>query len=391
MTQLHRSLLDWGGYWVLNRKLTQILQLEASVILSNLISVENKVAEDKGRDFDGWFFAGRDAIQKATTIKESTQRDVDKFLTELGIIEMDRRGNPRRNYYKINGEKIMFLLDIADDLIFDMSGFQTLVCQDFRHTLVRISDSYYINKNKSNNPKNNPKDEKFSQNENSESTEVCVDTNEGWEGDANTKTVEELTTVEETNSSVKPTNNSRAGGVPANATKLQEANLSEIDNLFNEFWEEYPRDIHGKKHGNKKLAKTKFVKLVKNNIDFAKEIIENVKQMVTVSNLCKKENDEHKGEEFHANASIPIRRAEYYLGKEDEDFIAYKMDWWDYAIKRADSKKSLAGFAMKLRREGGISPSVDNSNKNNVEDLQDSIPDDIGDFEVNEDYLMFLE
>jgi len=62
--------------------------------------------KDKQKDPDGWIHKTEDAILKETGLSRHEQKSVKKWLLENNLCEIDKRGNPAKNHYLHDWEKI---------------------------------------------------------------------------------------------------------------------------------------------------------------------------------------------------------------------------------------------------------------------------------------------
>ena len=105
-----KSLLSSTAYIVLNKDLARKIGLKEAVLLADLISKEdyfNKLGECK----NGWFFNTEANIFNDTTLTPRQQRKCLKTLKKHQIIDVKRMGIPAKNFYKINEQLVMQLLN----------------------------------------------------------------------------------------------------------------------------------------------------------------------------------------------------------------------------------------------------------------------------------------
>lgn len=112
------NILSQGSWWVLNKKLTQKIGLDASYLLSDLVQRYEYFKErDKLQD-DGSFFCKQDILEKETTLTQYRQTSAIKILVELGMVELIKKGAPSFNFYKLNINVInKFVFDLYDEHI----------------------------------------------------------------------------------------------------------------------------------------------------------------------------------------------------------------------------------------------------------------------------------
>ena len=104
-----KHLLSSTAFIVLNKELAKQVGLKAAVLLADLISKEEYFIA-KGMT-DGWFFNTEKNIEADTTLNAYHQRRCIKTLKEFKIIETKRMGIPAKQYFKINEEQVMQILN----------------------------------------------------------------------------------------------------------------------------------------------------------------------------------------------------------------------------------------------------------------------------------------
>jgi hypothetical protein len=81
--------------------------ITAAVLFSELLAWSSL---NKVQDNDGWFYHTSGQIAKRLKIKRSLQNRVRNTLTDMGLLETERRDVPAKNYYRINLTKTLELL-----------------------------------------------------------------------------------------------------------------------------------------------------------------------------------------------------------------------------------------------------------------------------------------
>jgi hypothetical protein len=104
-----KHLLSSTAFIVLNKQLAKQVGLKEAVLLADLISKEEYFIS-KGMT-DGWFFNTEANIEADTTLNPYHQRKCIKRLKEFKIIETKRMGIPAKQYFKINEEQVMQILN----------------------------------------------------------------------------------------------------------------------------------------------------------------------------------------------------------------------------------------------------------------------------------------
>lgn len=93
------ALLRQGGFIQVNRDIARGFGLDAAVLIGELCARACQHADDQG-----WFWATYDQLGDATCLSPHRIREAVKALG--GIVEVEARGLPRRNYYRVNAEAL---------------------------------------------------------------------------------------------------------------------------------------------------------------------------------------------------------------------------------------------------------------------------------------------
>ena len=105
-----KHLLSSTAFIVLNKELARQIGLKAAILLADLISKEQYFI-DNGGITDGWFFNTEANIQADTTLNPYHQRKCIKTLKKHNLIEVKRKGIPAKQYFKINEEQVLQILN----------------------------------------------------------------------------------------------------------------------------------------------------------------------------------------------------------------------------------------------------------------------------------------
>ena len=105
-----KHLLSSSAFLVVNKFMAKQLGLNATILLSDLISKEEYFIEHN-KIKEGWFFNTLDNIEKDTTLTPFQQRNALKTLLKYQIIEVKRMGTPAKKHFKINAQQVMKFLD----------------------------------------------------------------------------------------------------------------------------------------------------------------------------------------------------------------------------------------------------------------------------------------
>lgn len=104
-----KDLLKQKNWIMLNKVLIHNLGLHPAILIGELCDKEDYF--DKEGD---WFFVSRDVILEDTGLSSDAQRKAGDVLIDAGILYMEKRGLPARNYYKIDDEVLYKWLTTSD-------------------------------------------------------------------------------------------------------------------------------------------------------------------------------------------------------------------------------------------------------------------------------------
>jgi len=104
-----KHLLSSSAFLVVNKSLAKQIGLKETVLLADLISKEEYFITNGMTD--GWFFNTEKNIEEDTTLNAYHQRKCLKTLKEHKIIETKRKGIPAKQYFKINEEQVLQILN----------------------------------------------------------------------------------------------------------------------------------------------------------------------------------------------------------------------------------------------------------------------------------------
>ena len=104
-----KHLLSSTAFLVLNKELAKQVGLNEAVLLADLISKEEYFIANGMTD--GWFFNTEANIERDTTLNPYHQRKCLKTLKKHNLIEVKRKGIPAKQYFKINEEQVLQILN----------------------------------------------------------------------------------------------------------------------------------------------------------------------------------------------------------------------------------------------------------------------------------------
>lgn len=101
------SILASDAYLTVNKELAKEVGLEAAALFGELAS-EYMYWQQQGKiDEEGYFFSTVENVERATTLSDYQQRKALKKLSELGLVNSKRKGQPAKRYICINSELVL--------------------------------------------------------------------------------------------------------------------------------------------------------------------------------------------------------------------------------------------------------------------------------------------
>ena len=166
------NALSYDNFIALNRTLVQAVGLNCAVLVSELIS-EARYWAQEGHLEDGWFFTTIENVSRMCGLSKYQQGDAMKDLVELGLVEVDYHGVPRKRFVRVNTVKVIDLINSygLDD---KSSSFLTTVGLETRQQLGEKLDVNNNNNNKNNN-KNKEKKSKAVDSTHADEIRIVVD------------------------------------------------------------------------------------------------------------------------------------------------------------------------------------------------------------------------
>ena len=119
MNILH--LLRSDGSIIVNKNISFVLGLEATILYSELLSKEIYFKERDKLDENDMFFCTVIDLEYSTTLSKKQQLKAIKALENIGLIEVKLKGLPAKRHFKINQdkntlEKLDKMLEIGEDI-----------------------------------------------------------------------------------------------------------------------------------------------------------------------------------------------------------------------------------------------------------------------------------
>lgn len=108
---LYNTLLGSGSYIAINKTLIKNLGLESGFLFSTLIDFENYLITKENIQSGEWFFVTRQDLEKQTTLSDYKQKEAEKKLIEIGLIEIKLKGVPAKNHYRICSDLVLKIFE----------------------------------------------------------------------------------------------------------------------------------------------------------------------------------------------------------------------------------------------------------------------------------------
>lgn len=106
------KLLSTDGFIAVNKTLIRELGLHEAIMIGEMCSEYNYWEQCNKLD-DDMFYSTRDNIEYNTGLSDHFQRKALKALQEIGLITTIKKGIPAVNYYKINFDKLVAMLNTS--------------------------------------------------------------------------------------------------------------------------------------------------------------------------------------------------------------------------------------------------------------------------------------
>lgn len=106
--------MDFSNYIAVNRTLIQKYGLVEAVLLGEIAS-EARYWLQRGELEDGWFYSTVENIESATGLNDYRQRGALKRLQEIGLVEIDYRGLPRKRYLRLDAERLLQAMEQVNE------------------------------------------------------------------------------------------------------------------------------------------------------------------------------------------------------------------------------------------------------------------------------------
>ena len=95
-----------SGYWMINKLWVKRFGLKETLFIQHLLDIK-KILKDQNLILeDDSFFFQQERIKEDLGFSISTQLTIINFFKSLQILEVNKKGLPAKNYYKINISKL---------------------------------------------------------------------------------------------------------------------------------------------------------------------------------------------------------------------------------------------------------------------------------------------
>lgn len=102
----NQNILSGTAWWILNKSITKELGIDASLLLTELISKHNYFSDRGMLDEEGFFFSNREELENSTTLSLFRQNKALEILKKLKIIQVTNKGMPPVTRFRISFLKI---------------------------------------------------------------------------------------------------------------------------------------------------------------------------------------------------------------------------------------------------------------------------------------------
>ena len=101
------TFLGQNAFWSVNKKIARRTSVNASLLLSDLISKRQYFIQNKDLNQYDWFFNTVKNIEIDTTLSKYQQARAVKELEDAGFLKTKFKGTPRKRFFKILDDEIV--------------------------------------------------------------------------------------------------------------------------------------------------------------------------------------------------------------------------------------------------------------------------------------------
>ena len=150
MINLISKLLDNKGFIPLNKSVAKTLGNNATILLTELVSLNNMHQANNTLDSDESFFATIEFLEEETNLTQYEQKECTIMLEAFGLIETKIKGIPARKFYKVNLNKITEILECAISNNIRLINIYDEVVYDFNKNIEKYKQEFDYKNNKLN-------------------------------------------------------------------------------------------------------------------------------------------------------------------------------------------------------------------------------------------------
>jgi predicted DNA-binding ArsR family transcriptional regulator len=99
-----------ASYTIVNHDMVKKLDLVSAYWLCEIISWMKHLRKKGKVDEEGWFYYTQSHIEEKIGVSTQRQNRIIKKLKSVGVMDVERRGVPAKNYYRINYEDLVAFL-----------------------------------------------------------------------------------------------------------------------------------------------------------------------------------------------------------------------------------------------------------------------------------------
>ena len=104
------KLIASSSFISVNKHVAKMFGLDAAVLIGELAS-ESEYWSEKGELNNGWFYSTIENVEEKTTLSAHKQRKALAVLQDVGIIEVEYKGLPKKRHIRINEHKLLNAVD----------------------------------------------------------------------------------------------------------------------------------------------------------------------------------------------------------------------------------------------------------------------------------------
>lgn len=101
------NMLSDDAFWMVNKRLAQVVGIEAALLLADLISREKYWVRHKKIGVGGGFFVTARELETDFFVKRYTRQSMQNELLKAGYLKIIKRGQPARNFFYLQHKKII--------------------------------------------------------------------------------------------------------------------------------------------------------------------------------------------------------------------------------------------------------------------------------------------